>query len=207
MAWTNPRTWVDTEIETASVLNQHIRDNLNALYPYTTKGDIAKMGDAGELTRLGVGTETQTLKSISEDLAYSSAIGFRVTHTTPISITNNTVTALTFDTVYYNTPSGLFNTSTNKLTIPANYGGLYLMGINGYFDAHASPGTLRQVGLNLSEYYWCSFVEDVNNQAIWVNMVMARTLSDANTAGAQVLQQSGATINFRYAGFWGFKVA
>lgn len=30
-AWTTPRTWVDTEVVTASLLNTHIRDNLNAL--------------------------------------------------------------------------------------------------------------------------------------------------------------------------------
>lgn len=31
MAWVTPRTWVPTELVTATMLNQHIRDNLNAL--------------------------------------------------------------------------------------------------------------------------------------------------------------------------------
>lgn len=36
MAWTTPRTWVAGELVTASMLNTHIRDNLNALAPSPT---------------------------------------------------------------------------------------------------------------------------------------------------------------------------
>lgn len=32
MAWTNPRTWIPGEFVTASMLNTHLRDNLNYLY-------------------------------------------------------------------------------------------------------------------------------------------------------------------------------
>ena len=31
MAWTTPRTWTDTELVTAAIMNPHIRDNFNAL--------------------------------------------------------------------------------------------------------------------------------------------------------------------------------
>lgn len=31
MAWTTPRTWVASELVTATLLNTHLRDNLNAL--------------------------------------------------------------------------------------------------------------------------------------------------------------------------------
>ncbi len=31
MTWTTPRTWVTNELVTADVLNEHVRDNLNAL--------------------------------------------------------------------------------------------------------------------------------------------------------------------------------
>ena len=33
MAWTTPRTWTDTELVTAAIMNPHIRDNLNAIGP------------------------------------------------------------------------------------------------------------------------------------------------------------------------------
>ena len=29
MAWTTPRTWTDTELVTAAIMNPHVRDNLN----------------------------------------------------------------------------------------------------------------------------------------------------------------------------------
>ncbi|MDA1330693.1 MAG: hypothetical protein O3B43_06485 [Chloroflexi bacterium] len=32
MAWTTPRTWTTSELVTASIMNTHIRDNLNYLY-------------------------------------------------------------------------------------------------------------------------------------------------------------------------------
>lgn len=33
MGWTTPRTWVSGEVVTDTLLNTHLRDNLNALYP------------------------------------------------------------------------------------------------------------------------------------------------------------------------------
>lgn len=32
MAWTTPRTWTTSELVTASIMNTHVRDNLNYLY-------------------------------------------------------------------------------------------------------------------------------------------------------------------------------
>lgn len=41
MAWSTPRTWVDGEVETAAILNAHIRDNLNAVVPNGPDGWIS----------------------------------------------------------------------------------------------------------------------------------------------------------------------
>lgn len=38
MAWATPRTWVSGELVTAALLNQHIRDNLNAVVPNGPNG-------------------------------------------------------------------------------------------------------------------------------------------------------------------------
>lgn len=37
MGWTSPRTWVTSEVVTASVMNTHVRDNLNALNGFVRK--------------------------------------------------------------------------------------------------------------------------------------------------------------------------
>ena len=41
MAWTTPRTWVNAETVTHTLMNTHVRDNLNAVCTaaFTTKGD------------------------------------------------------------------------------------------------------------------------------------------------------------------------
>src|SRR5262245_42528639 len=36
MAWTTPRTWVAGELVTATIMNSHVRDNLNYLYTAVT---------------------------------------------------------------------------------------------------------------------------------------------------------------------------
>lgn len=44
MAWTTPRTWVVDEVVTASVMNVHVRDNMNALKDPPTDQDILNLG-------------------------------------------------------------------------------------------------------------------------------------------------------------------
>ena len=61
MAWSSPRTWVNGELVTAALLNSGIRDLLNELWKYTTKGDIAVATSATSISRLGVGTNGQAL--------------------------------------------------------------------------------------------------------------------------------------------------
>ncbi len=56
MTWTTPRTWL-SEVLTSSLLNTHLRDNLNALMVVTTKGDIAVATAATTLARLAVGSD------------------------------------------------------------------------------------------------------------------------------------------------------
>jgi hypothetical protein len=66
MAWTSPRTWVTAEVVTATLLNTHLRDNLNALMVVTTKGDIAVATAASTLTRLAIGTNSALLVADSD---------------------------------------------------------------------------------------------------------------------------------------------
>lgn len=78
MAWTTPRTWTASEVVTSSIMNTHVRDNLNALTTWTsytptwaatggtpTIGDGTLTGEyieAGELcharVRLTIGSST-----------------------------------------------------------------------------------------------------------------------------------------------------
>src|SRR5437870_3646551 len=57
MAWTTPRTWVDTEVETAAIFNPQVRDNLNFLFGshlvrvfHSTTQSLATMTQQGVYT-------------------------------------------------------------------------------------------------------------------------------------------------------------
>jgi hypothetical protein len=59
MSWTTPRTWSACEVVTATLLNTHVRDNLNECAPakFSTKGDSLWATAANTTARLGVGTD------------------------------------------------------------------------------------------------------------------------------------------------------
>jgi len=62
--WTSPRTWVTSELVTASLLNTHIRDNLLETAPakLTVAGDLPYATAANTLARLAKGTALQGLR-------------------------------------------------------------------------------------------------------------------------------------------------
>lgn len=66
MAWTNPRTWVATELLTAALMNLHVRDNLLYL-----KGDAAWTAPAlsGTWVNYGSSNEVAGYRRIG-DLVY-----------------------------------------------------------------------------------------------------------------------------------------
>lgn len=62
-SWTAPRTWVVSEVVTASIMNTHVRDDLLETSPakVTTKGDLTPATAANALARLAVGNDDQVL--------------------------------------------------------------------------------------------------------------------------------------------------
>ena len=56
MSRNTPRTWVYSELVTAAIMNAHVRDQLNAYWPYTTAGDLAYASAADTVARLAIGT-------------------------------------------------------------------------------------------------------------------------------------------------------
>lgn len=63
MAWTTPRTWVPGELVTASMMNTHIRDNMNYLFT-AASGDKCRATNGAQsisdntATKLTFGSET-----------------------------------------------------------------------------------------------------------------------------------------------------
>lgn len=107
-SWTAPSTWVDTNALTAAQLNQQARDNL--------------LNADERLALHGILSATR-LNQVKGALA-----GVRATASASQGINTTTTTAVTWDTEAYDS-DGFHSTAsnTNRITIPAGMGGIYLV--------------------------------------------------------------------------------
>src|SRR5678816_3657369 len=84
MAWTNPRTWIPGEFVTASMLNTHLRDNLNYLYGNALIASYtATLADVANTT-----TETAIITFTVPANAWADGELIRILFTYPVSYTH-----------------------------------------------------------------------------------------------------------------------
>jgi hypothetical protein len=65
MSWINPKTWNVGELVTAAMMNKELRDRLNDLWKFVTKGDLLVATGPSDAVRLPVGANGQVLKANS----------------------------------------------------------------------------------------------------------------------------------------------
>lgn len=75
MAWTTPRTWNIGEVVTKTMLDQQIRDNMNAIWVGTTAGDIDYYTSATAKSRVAIGANGGILKSTGSAPSWVAAGG------------------------------------------------------------------------------------------------------------------------------------
>lgn len=75
MAFNNSYTAVTGATYTAANYNTSTRDNLNAIWVYTTAGDMVFAASATALTRLPIGTNGQVLTVVTGAPAWANAAG------------------------------------------------------------------------------------------------------------------------------------
>jgi hypothetical protein len=106
MARTNPRTWTPGELVTAAMLNTEIKNNLNALWPYTTKGDLGVALSSDTISKLGVGVDGTVLTADS-----SQATGMKWAFYLPTTVVevglNGSSVLTTSKKAYFRIPSRL----------------------------------------------------------------------------------------------------
>ena len=148
----------------------------------TTKGDLVPGTGSGTFARLAAGTNGQVLtadSTASTGLKWatpaSGFVGCSVFRTTTQTLSNNTLTAITFDSELFDT-NGFHSTSTNtsRITIPAGYGGTYRVSLNAIFDLNSSG--LRQLRLlkNGSAYFLSP--EMIGSSSIYTGVTITYTL-------------------------------
>jgi hypothetical protein len=204
MAFSNPRTWIDSELVTAALLNAHLKDQLNAIWVGTTAGDIDYYTAANAKARLPIGSNYQTLKSINNAPVWSGPIGCRVYRSTSQSVNHNTVTDVaSFDIEAMDT-NGFHTGTGNTVTIPAGLGGIYLVGAYGWWTGHATPGTLRQLSLNIGGSFIIRDTRVQDNAASPVHHTLSvvQNCTDGTVIKIEALQKSGDVLSLANPGLW-----
>lgn len=144
------------------------------------------------------------------DFLLTSAPAVRVYNSANISISNNTVTALTFDTERYDVGSGMHSTSVNtgRLTVPTGCGGKYHIGASLVFAANATGRRYAAIRLNGTTLIAIQ-IEPTNSgtYATGIQVSCDYALAAADYVEVEVYQDSGGALNVTFAGnyspeFW-----
>lgn len=207
MAKTTYKTWADHAVPTAAEFNEQIRDNGNALWVGTTEGDMDYYNSATTKARLAIGANGTVLQSNGTVPFWADAEGFRVYKSTAQACAAATLTLVSsFDTETFDTDA--FHTGTSgSPTIPANFGGLYLLGCYGAFAAQATADRLRHIELLVNNVIIAA--QDVANGGndtmnLCLETIYVLAAGDVITMKAQ--QNSGSSVNLNSATIWGARI-
>jgi len=138
MAFTNPLTWVASQLVTAALLNQQVRDNLSALWVGTSAGDTDYYTGSNSKSRLAKGSARAQYRMNAAGTApeWGNAIQARVISTAVQTITKDTYTDLTFDIELEDTNSFWVVGSPTIFTIP--YTGVYMYGCRVIYNTNST---------------------------------------------------------------------
>jgi hypothetical protein len=145
------------------------------------------------------------------DFLATSRPNCRVFNSGAITLTNNTTTALTFDSERYDRGSGLHSTVTNtgRLTVPSGCAGVYWFGANVEIAANATG--VRELALRINGTTNIAFVTLTTVTAAdtaMININAPYAMSVGDYCEVTAFQNSGGSLSATAAGarspeFWG----
>lgn len=199
MAKTNFRTWTTSELVTADMLNEQIRDNGNEIWKGTTAGDMDYYASATTKDRIPIGSAGLVLTS-SGSVPYWDTITYGSFYRSSAqSISNNTLTDITsYDSV--TEYGGEFYTSGSYITIPET--GYYIFTANGYFDGHATAGKRRELAIiyeGSAAFATQTVAQDSDSSAMHLSCSFLYGFSAGARVSLRVIQNSGTSLNFNGA--------
>jgi len=203
MAKTTYKTWTDNTIPTAAEFNEQIRDNGNAIWVGTTQGDMDYYNSATTKARLGIGANGTVLQSNGTVPFWADAEGCRVYKSSAMACAASTLTTIdAFDTETFDTDG--FHTGTNgNITIPANMGGVYVIGAYGNFSAQATANKLRHIEVLVgSTIIAAQDVANGGNDVMYLCLETVYQLSAGDVITMKAKQTSGSSVNFNSATIW-----
>ena len=175
--------------------------------PLTTKGDVFTFSTVD--ARLGVGANGTVLTADSAETtglkwaapAGATFKGVSLYNSTDPTIANNTVTAVAFDTEFYDT-DGFHSTVTNntRVTIPAGLGGKYLItSANVTFNTNATGVRAIRILKNGSVLHFGPTILGNASEFLACNFTTTCQLVATDYIEIAVYQNSGGNLGF-YAG-------
>ena len=176
MAWITPPVFVALQTLTDSVMNQ-LSSRLSDLFPYTTIGDMPYASATDTLSRLGIGTAGQVLKTNSGATApeWAGVSLAKVTRATAQSINNSSYTAISFSSAEIDTNSYWAGGAPTRLTVPST--GYYL--VEGHVD-------------------WDTNATNVRESKLYVNGVEDKSATDGRAALSGVATRCSSLLSLVY---------
>lgn len=202
MAYNTPATKAVGDTITAAEWNSYIRDNFAASAPdvFSAKGDmyIASAANVGNV--LAVGANYEIIEAVSTEATGTrwtgSGLGATLSTlaaTAPTAVSDSADTQVTgFETAAYD--KGGFISGDSFIVPP---GGLYIITANGFWDASATAGTLRQIGIDISgTKVWQSCAQDTSGVSMHMDFSFILQPTGTLTITMYLRQQSGGSLNF-----------
>jgi len=201
--WTTPDDTALVKDGAAAIrtLGSSVDTTTKALNPSTTLGDIEyRSATANTNTRLGIGSTGQVLTVAGGvptwAAAGSSLVGCSLWASATQSISNDTATAVLYDSEEWDT-DGFHSTSTNtsRITIPTGKDGKYLVEAQIFFAANTTGN--RQVRIRKNGSIVLTGIQYAPNPAFGFYATTSGVLSLAagDYLECFVLQASGGSLN------------
>jgi hypothetical protein len=168
------------------------------------KGDLIAGTGADTFDKLTVGANNTVLTADSSTTtglkwaapAGASFVGCQVYKSAQQTLTNNTETALTFNTERFDTDT-FHDTSTNtsRMTIPSGKAGYYLVIATVTFLTNSTPARAVTLRLNGNEYAYLQQLEPVSNGGTITGGSYIINLAVADYIEIFARQESGGNLN------------
>jgi hypothetical protein len=196
MMKTNYRTWTTSELVTATMLNEQIRDNGNEIWQGIAAGDMDYYTSSTTKTRLPIGNNYDVLMVQDGVPVWRNAPACALRRSTNLSIPNGIETAITGYTASFEY-GGEFYASGSQIIVPQT--GWYVLRVGGYFVGHSSAGTLRQLSIFYLPTNWAlctqSTVQDNASSATHLTTTVVYGFTAGDTLEVRTLQRSGGVLD------------
>ena len=182
-----------------------------ALNPSTTLGDIEyRSSTANTNTRLGIGTTGQVLTVAAGVPSWATPtsstpafVGCSLYNSATISLSNATITTLTWNTEKFDTDS-FHSTSSNtsRITIPSGKAGKYKVSFNGMYSGNSTgqrQAVIAKNGTIIEKFFQSAVNEPTSGHG---NTILDLAVGDY--LEVQVYQSAGTTLTFDITDTFGF---